>query len=327
MSLKARRISLTFIAVAASVLLTPLAWSQTWPTKTIKIIVPFPPGGATDTIGRLLAENLTTRLGQPVIVENKAGAATVIGVDAVAKAPPDGYTLLVSGSSSFTVVPALKAKLPFDIVKDLTPLGLVVRAPIVFVTASSKPYNKLADFVAQAKKTPKLLTYSNYGAGSSPHLVGEQFASAAGVDIEPVPYKGSADALLGILRGDIDLGVETLAAASPHIKSGKLRVLSITGPRRTIFLPDAPSLAESGYPKAAAEGWYAVAGPAGMPTAVATKLSTLIAEIMLLPEIKEKMALLSLEAVGLGPQVLQAAMHDEIAKNKELGQRLKIEMN
>lgn len=327
MSLKTRRSLLVVIAAVASILVTPLAWSQTWPTKTIKIIVPFPPGGATDTIGRVLAENLTTRLGQPVIVENKAGAATVIGVDAVAKAPPDGYTLLVSGSSSFTVVPALKAKLPFDIVKDLMPLGLVARAPIVFVTASNKPYSKLADFIAQAKKTPKLLTYSNYGSGSSPHLTGELFANVAGVDIESIPYKGSADALLGIVRGDVDLGIETLAAASTHIKSGKLRVLSITGSKRTAFLPDAPSLAESGYPKAVTEGWYAVAGPTGIPSAIANKLSSHISEIMLLPEIKEKMALLSLEAVGLGPQVLQAAMHEEIAKNKELGKRLKIEMN
>ena len=211
-------LAMTLAALTAA-LISPLASAQSWPSKPLKLVVPFPPGGATDTVARLIAERLALRLGQPVIIDNKPGASTVIGVDAVAKSTPDGHTLLVSGASSFTVVPALRSKLPFDMLKDLSPIALVAHAPLVLVTASVKPYLRLADVVAQAKAKPKLLTYSTYGPGSSPHLSGELLAYAAGVELEPVPYKGSAEALMGVMRGDVDVGVETLSAASAHIKA------------------------------------------------------------------------------------------------------------
>lgn len=305
----------------------PLAWAETWPAKPIKFIVPFPPGGATDAVARLLAERLAARLGQPVIVENKPGASTVIGMDAVAKAAPDGYTLLVSGTSSFTVVPALRSKLPFDTLKAFAPVSLLTNAPLVLVTSSTKPYVKLEDFLAQAKARPKGLTYSTFGPGSAPHLAGELLAYAASVDIEPVPYKGSAEALIGVMRGDVDLGVDTLSAASAQIKAGKLRALATASAKRTSFLPDTPGMEELRLPQAAFEGIYAMAAPAGTPPAVLARLDKEVSEIMQLPEVRKECAQLSLEAVGQGPEALRSLMKTEIDKLRELGQRIRISLD
>ncbi|HSV52077.1 MAG TPA: tripartite tricarboxylate transporter substrate-binding protein [Burkholderiaceae bacterium] len=315
------------LAAAAGTLASPWAAAQSWPSRPVKLVVPFPPGGATDTVARLIGERLATRLGQAVIIENKPGAATVIGVDAVAKASPDGYTLLVSGSSSFTVVPGLRSKLPFDVLKDLAPIALVANAPLVVVTSASKPYQRLSDVIAQAKAHPKALTYSTYGPGTAGHLAGELLANAAGLELEPVPYKGSAEALIGVMRGDVDLAWETLSAASPHLKSGKLRVLAVAGAKRTAFLPEAPAMDELRLPQAAFEGFYAVAAPAATPPAVLQRLTREISEIVALPEVKEKWASLSLEAVAWGPDTLRTVMKTDIARFRELGQRIKINLD
>lgn len=322
-------LALAFSAISAisATLMSPLARAQSWPSKPIRLIVPFPPGGATDTVARLIAERLAPRLGQPVIIDNKPGAATVIGVDAVAKSAPDGHTLLVSGASSFTVVPALRSKLPFDILKDLTPIALVTYAPLVLVTAPSKPYQRLPELIAQARAKPKSLTYSTYGPGTAPHLSGELLAHAAGVELDAVPYKGSAEALIGVMRGDVDMGVETLSAASAHIKSGKLRVLAVTSGKRTAFLPDTPGMDELRLPAASFDGFYAMAAPAGMPAAAAQRLTREVREIMALPEVKDKCAQLSLEAVALGPDALRTIMQTDIARFRELGQRIKISLD
>lgn len=328
MKSKFRRVTLiTALATLVTSLVSPLAMAQSWPSKPLKLIVPFPPGGATDTVARLIAERLGPRLGQPVIVENKPGAATVIGVDAVAKSVPDGHTLLVSGTSSFTVVPGLRSKLPFDVLKDLTPIALVTYAPLVLVTAPAKPYQHLSDLIAQAKAKPKLLSYSTYGPGTAPHLSAELLAHAAGVELEAVPYKGSAEALIGLMRGDIDVGVETLSAASANIKAGKLRVLAVTSGKRTVFLPDTPGMEELRMPQASFDGFYAVAAPAGTPVAVVQRLTREISDIMALPEVKEKCAQLSLDAVAVGPDALHAIMKTEIARFRELGQRIKISLD
>lgn len=328
MTSTSRRTTLiTALAALVTSLASPLASAQSWPSKPLKLIVPFPPGGATDTVARLIAERLGSRLGQAVIIENKPGAATVIGVDAVAKSIPDGHTLLVSGASSFTVVPGLRSKLPFDVLKDLTPIALVTYAPLVLVTAPSKPYQRLSDVIAQARAKPKSLTYSTYGPGTAPHLSAELLAHAAGVELEAVPYKGSAEALIGLMRGDIDVGVETLSAASAQIKAGKLRVLAVTSGKRTVFLPETPGMEELRLPQASFDGFYAVAAPAGTPATVVQRLTREISEIMALPEVKEKCAQLSLEAVALGPDALRAVMKTDIARFRELGQRIKISLD
>ena len=300
--------------------------AQTWPARPIKLVVPFPPGGATDSVARLLGEALALRLGQPVVVENKAGAATVIGVDAVAKSPPDGYTLLVSGASSYTIVPALRDKLPFDVTKDLIPIALVTFAPLVVVTSPAKPYLKLLDFVAQAKAKPRLLTFSTYGPGSQPHLAAELLADAAGLELQAIPYKGSADALVGLMRGDIDIGVETVSAAQAHIKAGKLRALAVNGGARTAFLPDVPSLVELGLSKATIQGFYAVAAPAGTPAAVTQRLVKEISEIMATPDARTRCEDLSLEPVSIGPDGMRTLMITDLSRYRELNKRLKISM-
>jgi len=322
-----RRALATGLATLVGGLASPLSRAQNWPAKPIKLIVPFPPGGATDSMARLLAETLAPRLGQPLVVDNKPGAATAIGIEAVVRSPPDGYTLLVSGASSYTILPALRDKLPFDVTKDLLPIALVTYAPLVAVTSPSKPYQRLADVIVAAKANPHKLTFSTYGPGSQPHLAAELLADAAAVQLDAVPYKGSADALIGLMRGDVDIGVETVSAAIAHIKAGKLRALAVTRATRSPFLPQVPGLDELNLSGASIQGFYAVAAPAGTPTAVVQRLVREIGQIMATPEAKAKCDDLSLEAVTIGPDGLRATMNAELGRYRELNKRLKINMD
>lgn len=303
------------------------AHAQIWPAKGIKLVVPFPAGGATDSTARLVAEHLSKRLGQSVIVENKPGAATVIGVESVARAAPDGYTLLVAGGGSFSVLPALRTNLPFDISKDFVPISLLVTAPVVLVTPSGTPYKRLSDFISAAKKSPGKLRYSTYGAGSAPHLAGEMLAAAASIDIEPIPYKGASEALLALIRGEVDIGFETYSAASPQVKADKLHILALNGEQRSSFLPDVPGLGELGLASAAIEAFYGMMAPAGTPAAITTRLSKEVGEILALPEVREKMTLISVEPAKPGPEVMTQLIRAETAKYKAVAQRAKISLN
>ena len=312
----------------AAVMLTgvsAMSCAQSWPVRPIKLIVPFPPGGATDALARILAEKLPAKLGQSVIIENKPGAATVIGVTAVTKAPADGYTVLVSASSSFAVLPALKASLAYDVEKDLAFVNLSVTAPIVVVT-SLQQFNTLADLIAAARTSPKKLRYSSYGAGTSPHLSTELFAAAAKIEVEPIAYKGSGDALLGLLRGDVEFGQETLTAVLPQIKAGKLRALAVMMPERSQFLPQVPGLDELKMPQAAYVPFYGVAVPAGTPGQVIEKLGKAIDEILKAPDAKEKMAAQSLDVVSKGPEEMRAFIRNDLTRFRELGKRLNIQI-
>jgi len=303
-----------------------MSLAQAWPAKPIKLIVPFPPGGATDALARILAEKLPAKLGQSVIIENKPGAATVIGVTAVTRAPADGYTVLVSASSSFAVLPALKANLAYDIDKDLVPVNLSVTAPIVIVT-SFPQFGTLAELIAFGRAHPRKLRYSSYGPGTSPHLSTELFAAAAKIEVEPVAYKGSGDALLGLVRGDVELGQETLTAALPQIKAGKLRALAVMMPERSQYLPQVPGLDELKMPQAAYIPFYGVAVPAGTPGAVVDRLSRAIDEILKTPDTREKMAAQSLDVVSKGPEEMRAFIRNDVARFRELGRRLNIQID
>lgn len=315
------------LVIAVGGWISPVASAQSWPAKPLRLVVPFPPGGATDSVARLIAEALAPRLEQAVTVDNRPGGASMIGVAAVVKASADGYTLLVSGASSFTIVPALRSNLSFDVTQDLAPIALVTYAPLVVVTAVDKPYQSLADVLAQARAKPRSLNYSTYGPGSQPHLAAELLADAAGVELVDVPYKGSADALIGLMRGDVDIGVETISAARAQIKAGKLRALAVTNTRRSTFLPQVSSLGELNLAKAAIQGFYAVSAPAATPAPVIQRLVKEIAEIMATPEAKAKCADLSLEAVAVGPEGLRAIMVADLARYRELNKRLKISMD
>lgn len=308
---------------------SPLLQAQTapWPSRPLRLVVPFPPGGATDSSARLLAEHLARRLGQAVVVENKPGAATVIGVEAVTKATPDGHTLLVAGGGSFAVLPALKPNLAYDVQKDLVPISMLVTAPVVLVTPASSPYRRLADLVAAARAQPGRLRYATYGAGSAPHLAGEMLASAAGLVMEPIAYKGASDALLALLRGEVELGFETYSAATPQVKAEKLRILAHNGEQRSAFLPEVPGMGELGLAAASIEAFYGIMAPAGTPAAVCARLEREVREIMALPEVREKLMALALEPTRSGADEMSRMIRAETAKYRAVAQRANIVLN
>jgi tripartite-type tricarboxylate transporter receptor subunit TctC len=312
--------------LAAPVLGAVPAWAQSWPAKPIRLVVPFPPGGATDVVARALGERLQSRLGQAVVIDNKPGASTLIGADAVAKAPPDGHTLLLSGSTTYSVVPALKSHLPYDPKKDLALVAIVARAPLVLVAGPATPVKSLAELITLARSKPGELTYPTFGPGSAPHLAGEIFSHETGVKLLPVPYKGSAAAALAVVSGEINLAFDTVASAAPHIKSGKLRTLAVVDSSRSSALPEVPTLAELKYPKATFEAWYGVAAPAGTPSVVLQALSRELAAVMALPEVKEKLHTAALESTFLDAEAFAAKVRSETAAYAAVGKRVNITM-
>ena len=243
-----------------------------YPEKPLRLVVPFAPGGGTDLVGRLVAEGMAQDLGQPVIVDNKPGAGTIIGTDFVAKSAPDGYTL-VMGTFALAVNPALVAKLPFDPNKDLAPVGLIGTSPNVLVVRTDKPWKNVNDVLLAAKAAPGKLNYGSFGNGTSAHLAGALFANLAKVELTHIPYKGSSPALTDLLGGQIDMMFTTVASVAQYINAGSLRALAVTSGKRSPAWPDLPTLAEAGVAGYMAESWYAVYAPAGTPAAVVARLN------------------------------------------------------
>jgi tripartite-type tricarboxylate transporter receptor subunit TctC len=306
----------------ASAALSPLAQaSETWPTRTVKIVVPFPPGGGTDIVARAVGQKLALRIGQPVVIENKPGAATIIGTDAVTKAEPDGYTLLVSGSSSYTVNPALRSKLPYNVSTDLAPVAVVAQAPLALLVNAASPYQKVADLVAAAKAKPGLVTYGTYGAGSAPHLSGNLLALATDIKLQDVPYRGSAQTMTALLSSEIDFVMDTVAAAAPHVRAGKLRPLAIVGGTRSSLLPNVATLAEMKLPDASFDAWYAVAAPARTPAPVLKQLSDAITAVMGDAALQAQLRAQGMEPVALGPQAMRELMERETPRYRALAHR------
>ncbi len=235
-------------------------------------MVPFPPGGGTDIIARTLGDRMAADLGQPVIIDNRAGASTMIGDDNVAKSAPDGYSLLMA-TFAHAVNPSLQAKLPYSTTQSFAPVALVARSPNVMVVNPAKPFKSVADVLAFARANPGKLSYGSFGNGTSAHLAGELFKNLAKVDMVHVPYKGSAPALTDLLGGQIDLMFTTMASVAQHIKSGRLRALAVTSSERSTAYPNLPTIAEAGVPGYAAESWYGIYVPAGTPAAIITRLN------------------------------------------------------
>jgi tripartite-type tricarboxylate transporter receptor subunit TctC len=293
------------------VTVTNLAFAQPWPAKPVRIVVPFAPGGTVDVLSRLLGERLAATLGQPFLIENRPGAGGNIGAEAVARAAPDGYTLLISGSPTHAVNPTLYKKLAFDPVKDFTRIALIGASPNLLVVNPSAPIHSVRDLLKLAQEKPGELGYSTAGPGTSGHLAAELIRSQAKFDVRHVPYKGQADAITGVIRGDVAFSFVTVPATLPHVKAGRLRAIGITSLARSPLAPDVPTVAESGVPDFEVLGWYAMYGPRGLPGDVVSRLSGELDRLMREPGTPEKLVQL-----GVEPKFMTGAAFAEFSQRE-----------
>lgn len=294
--------------------LTPLAHADAWPSKPLKLIVAFPPGGASDAVGRIYAEKLSEALKQPVIVENKPGAGTAIAAEAAAKAAPDGYTLSLAPTGQLTVLPHLNKKIPYDPFRDFAPVSIVASVPYVLAASAATPANSVKDLVAIAKKEPGKLSYSSCGNGTLCHLSGELFKSLTHTDLLHVPYKGSAPAVTALLGGEVNLAFDTLTVLAPQIKAGKVKGLAITGKARSSLIPNVPSAAEAGLAQFDVTSWFGVVVPAATPKDIVARLNQELVRIAKLPEVKERLANQGMEPAHTTPEVFAKAIRDDSAR-------------
>lgn len=301
----------SLFAVAAS-LFTGLACAQSFPDRPITLVVPNPPGGLVDTSARLLSEPLTRVIGQPVIVDNKPGASGNTAYQYVAKAKPDGYTLLISYSGYHVGNPALMDKLPWDPVKDFSPVALLTISTNVIAVHPSVPVNNLKELIAYAKANPGKLNYASQGNGSVSHIGTEIFKQATGVDMVHVPYKGSGPAIQDVLAGQVQVFITTPPSVMQHVQSGKLKGLAVTGSNRHPGMPNVPTTAEAGLPSFQLESWVALYAPAGTPAPVIAKLTDSVKKSLALPEVKERADTAGVELRYLNPAAMDALLKKEL---------------
>ena len=307
-----------FLRHLASTLLVCLplvaaAQATDFPNRAIRIVVPFPPGGATDAAARLVAQKMGEHWGQPVVVDNRPGAGGNVGSDIVAKSPADGYTLVMGVTGSHAINTSLYSKMPYDPVTDFVAISQVAVVPNVLVVHPSVPASNLAELVALAKKEPGKLDYASLGNGTAAHLGMEMLKSAAGIDITHVPYKGSAPAVSDLIAGQVQMMVDGLPSSLPHVKAGKLRAIALTSLHRAPALPDLPTIAET-YPGFYADAWSGLFAPKGTPQPVVDKLSAEVQRILKLPDVREKLAALGAEPVGSTQAEFTAHVRREIDK-------------
>jgi len=304
----------TLIAVAALGLASLAAQAQNYPNRPITLIVPWPAGGSTDTHLRKLSELAAKNLGQPIVIENKPGAGGNIGSDFVAKAKPDGYTILGGTISSHAINPSVYPNMPYDAVKSFEPVILLGSNPLVFAVSASTPYKSLKEVLDAAKAKPGQLAFASPGPGTSPHLAGELLKTLTRVDLTHVPYKGSGPALSDVIGGQVPIIIDTTIVLGAQIKAGKLRPLAVAYPTRLGTLPDVPTAAEAGVPGWEVVSWQAVFAPAGTPKPIVQRLNTEIAAIMKTPDVKARLADLGVEVGGGPPEQLADFQKAEIAK-------------
>ncbi|AZG15829.1 MULTISPECIES: Bug family tripartite tricarboxylate transporter substrate binding protein [Cupriavidus] len=313
-------------AVVAGVLAAgaSLACAQGFPTKPIQLVIPFPPGGATDVIGRLVGKKLGDKLGQPVVIDNRPGAGTIVGASFVAKAAPDGYTLLASSGTTFTVNPAIHAKLPYDPVKSFEPIGFAGRTGLILLANKDQPVSNLKQLVAAAKAQPGKYSYGSFGTGTTAQFAGEMLFNLAGVKLLHVPYKGSAPAMTDLIGGQIPFSVDTVAAAIPQVKSGKVKAIAVTTAKRSTLLPDVPTAAEAGYPGIDADTWLALVAPRGLPADVKQKLEKALAEVMADPDTRKQLTQAGFEPVEGNGAAVSALINKELPLMRATAQRASI---
>jgi tripartite-type tricarboxylate transporter receptor subunit TctC len=310
-----RRSFLSRILIVAAMLAWSLAAAaQAYPSRPVRFVAPFPPGGGVDIVSRAVAEKLSPRLGQPIVVENRPGGGTTIGTDVVAKSAPDGYTLLIGPIGSQAIVHHTYPKRPYDIRRDFAPVTRIGYGTIVLVVPQSSPVRSVQELVALAKARPGKLTFPSSGTGAIIHLTGEMFKQAAGIDMLHVPYKGTTQILPDFLDGRLDMALDSLPAYLPHIKSGKARALAVASRQRSALMPELPTMAEAGVPGFAAATDYAMYSPAGTPREVIALLNRETAAVLQADDLRAKFAGQGIEISVSTPEALAAELADEVEK-------------
>jgi tripartite-type tricarboxylate transporter receptor subunit TctC len=303
---------LAMLALLQCVALTALA--QEWPTRPVRLIVPFAPGGATDIPARLIAPKLQESLGQPIVVENRTGASGIVGIQAAAQSQPDGYTMVIATNGELVMNPSIYPKLPYDVFKDFTPVSILLESPMLLVTSASSPFNSLADILAAAKAKPGQLTYATAGTGSTSHVLTEMLAQQAGIKLLHVPYKGGAPASAAAANGEVNMGLLNLGSAVNFVKGGKAKALAVTSEKRNPNFPDWPTAIEAGVPGFAEHIWIGMAAPAGVPRAIVERMSAEVAKALKAPDVRERLVQLGNEPLGTTPDEAAARIKREFPR-------------
>ena len=312
------------LAFAAATLIGESAARAEWPDRPIKMIVPFSAGSSSDTIARIVAIKMGERLGQQVVVENRVGGSTIIGTDSVAKSAPDGYTLELANTTTHAASAALNATLPFDPVKDFAPVAMIGVSPFVLIGATQVAAPTLKEFVALAKAKPGSLSYASAGTGTLAHLAGELFKTKAGIEVTHVPYRGSAQSMIDLMQGRIDLSVSTIPPTLQHIREGKLRAFATMGEKRNVSLPDVPTVAEAGVPGCEAALWTAIVVPAGMPADIIKRLNAAVLAAVAMPEIQQALTIQGVDPEPGPPEAVGERIKTDILKWKDVVAAAKI---
>lgn len=321
-----RRHLLALSAIVACSLALPALAEPAWPARPVKLVVGYAAGGATDVLARLVAVRLGEQLGQPFVVDNRAGANSNVGAEVVAKAPPDGYTLYVYTIAN-TINATLYDKLGYDPVKDFEPVGMIAKIPNVLVVNPRLPVKTVADYIRFAKESSSGVTFASSGAGSSIHLSGELFCMRSGSNMLHVPYRGSAPAITDLLGGQVQSMFDNTPSALPHVKAGRLRAIAVTSARRLPSLPDVPTIAESGFPGFDVQSWFAIAAPAGTPRAVVEKLNAALNKALAAPDVRQRMEDLAATPEPGTPEQLRAFMLAEIRRWHDVVQQSGVRAN
>jgi tripartite-type tricarboxylate transporter receptor subunit TctC len=305
------------LLLAASTLLAPAAHAQGYPNKPIRLVIPFPAGGATDIIGRAVSQKLGERLGQAIVVDNKPGAGGSIGSDLAAKGSPDGYTLLLSTSSTHSIAPSFGARLPYDAVADFTPIGHVGNAPNIMLVPNSAPARSVKEWIDYARKNPGKLNYASSGNGTIVHLTAEYFKAQAGLFLVHIPYKGTALSIPDLVSGKVDVLFDSLPSGLPHVREGRLRGLGITSLKPSPLLPDLPPISAT-VPGFESVTWFGIFGPKGLPPELVARVNTALNQALQEPEVKDRLARLGVEPVGGTPQQFATMLAGDRAKWRKI---------
>jgi len=312
------KIVATSALILGALSISGMAWSQDYPTRPVRLIVPYPPGGGNDTLARIFGQKLAERWGQQVVIDNRPGAGTTLGTQLAARAAPDGYTILLSSVASHALAPALYAKPGYDPVRDFAPITTLAVAPTLFVAYPALPAKTVTEFIALAKAKPGDIHFASGGNGATPHIAGEVFKAITGAPMTHVPYKGGGPAHVDLMAGRVQVMFDTAASASPHVRSGKMRAIAIGLPKRYADLPDVPTFAESGLPAYNVDSWYSLHAPAGTAAAIVAKIQRDIVSILATAEIQERLRQLVSTPGGMAPDAFGAYVRTEYARYDKL---------